>query len=394
VKEYASLANKIKSKKARIGIIGLGYVGLPLALLLTKKGFRTLGFVRNKDKYRDLFSAKVIGHNSLSDCDIYIICVPTPVKDHKQPDLTALKSVAARLKKINLTGKLIINESTVAPFTTRKVLGSLGKNYFLASSPERISPGDKKYTVENIPKVIGGQDKRSTYLAARLYRAILSDGIVPVSSLETAEMTKILENTYRAVNIALINEFALLAEKINVDILEVIGAAKSKWTFQAHYPGIGVGGHCIPVDPYYLLELAEQKKVKMPVVRDSLEQNEEMPHNLAQKIISHYKQGMKVLIYGLTYKKDVADMRESPVMELIKVLKNKKISFTVYDPLVKKQKTALEKPVDIFVVGTDHNQLAKDYKKVVTDKTIVIDGKNYFKKNVGKKVIGVGRKLE
>lgn len=415
------LLKKIKEKKARIAVIGLGYVGLPLAILFAKSGFVVNGYARNEKKIKLLasgtsnigvdddlrkvirsknFSVNSITSKKLDENDIYIICVPTPVNKNKRPDLSSLKQVATRLSKMNLDNKLIINESTVAPLTTRRILGSLAGTYFLVCSPERIDPGGNK-TVENITKVIGAINAESLELGCTLYKGILKKELVIVKSMEIAEMSKMLENTYRAINIALINEFALLTEKLDIDILRVIAAAKTKWSFQAHYPGLGVGGHCIPVDPYYLLKLANDKKIKMPVVSEGLLQNDQMPHNFVKKILKNYRKNMSVLIYGLTYKKDVADLRESPVLVLCKLLQRKKIDFTVYDPLLKDNLIKelglavgnLEQ-VDMFIVGTDHKELAVDYQRAVGRETVIIDGRNFFLNKIGKKVIGVGRKLE
>lgn len=419
---YTNLLKKIETKTSKIGIIGLGYVGLPLGVLFAKKGFLVTGFVRNKEKKEmldngrsyiedekivsslpDLVKKKrlVVRTTNAADIqkqDIIIVCVPTPVTDAKKPDLADLQKVGEQLSTVDLTGKLIINESTVAPFTTSDILGNFKLEYFLACSPERVDPGNQKKTTEFIPKVIGGKDKKSLQLAKELYKQVLSADIIEVENIESAEMAKMLENSYRAVNIALVNEFAKLAEKCNIDILDVLKAAKTKWTFQAHYPSIGVGGHCIPVDPYYILELAEKKHVSMKVVLDSLLENEHMPKYILEKLLSVYKKGKKVLVYGLTYKKDVGDLRESPVILFCKMLKEKKIPFSVYDPFVSEKDIqnlrltrGVLKKTDIFVVGTAHAMLANDYKKAVGADTIVIDGQNFFDRKVGKKVIGIGR---
>lgn len=424
MKDISALLEKIKNKKAKIGIIGLGYVGLPLAILFAKKGFFVTGFVRNEEKLKSLekgssnlgdekidrklkdvlskktLMVKITNPTDLENQDVLIICVPTPVDNNKSPDLADLTGVSKLISQINLSDKLIVNESTVAPFTTREVLGNLGQNYFLVCSPERVDPGNKSKEVEDIRKVIGGKDRQSLLLGKSLYRQILKKKVVSVKNLEAAEMTKMLENTYRAVNIALINEFACLSEKCDVDILDVIKAAKTKWSFHAHYPGIGVGGHCIPVDPYYVLELAKKNNVLMPVVKEGLLENEEMPNFLFKKFIENYKTGMSILVYGITYKKNINDLRESSVIQFCNLLKKQGIDFYVYDPFIdslKIQKLGF-KPgklqlVDCFIVGTDHNQLEKDYLKTVDAGTVIIDGRNFFKTKKGKKVIGVGRTL-
>lgn len=421
---FFELQKKINNKKTTIGIIGLGYVGLPLAIWFAKKGFKVTGFVRKKEKARSLvkgesslsdiqidralkeivikkfLTIKVTNKDDLQKQDVIIICVPTPVNKDKKPDLTDLINVSKLLSQIDITNKLIINESTVAPFTTREVFGNLGKNYYLVCSPERIDPGNQSKTVEKIQKVIGGINKESLLLGTALYKQILKKNLIQVNSLEAAEMTKMLENTYRAVNIALMNEFAKLSEKCQIDILDIIKAAKSKWTFQPHYPSIGVGGHCIPVDPYYILELAKIHRVDMKVVKDGLEENESMPEYLVKKVKDNYKKGMKVLVYGLTYKKDVNDLRESPVIEFCKLLQKEGIDFFVYDPFVPPSlieqlafKWSNLKKVDFFIVGTDHSKLKKDYLKAIDKKTIIVDGRNFFISKNGKKILGVGRTL-
>ena len=418
------LLEKIKNKKANLGVIGLGYVGLPLAVLLAKNSFNVTGFVRSeskrdslnrginplldKDIEKDLktvtkngnFTVMLTSSKKLENQDVYIVCVPTPVDENKKPDISDLKQVAKRLSEVDLEEKLIINESTVAPFTTRNVFGKIGENSFLVCSPERIDPGNNTKTTENIAKVIGGIDDQSLELGVALYKQVLKEELAKVQSLEAAEMTKMLENTYRSVNIALINEFARLAEKIDVDILDVIRAAKTKWSFFPHYPSIGVGGHCIPVDPYYILEFAKDKGIQMNVVEDGLKENEQMPLFVAEKVSQNYKNGMRVLVYGITYKKDVADMRESPVTVFCNILRDKNIPFSVYDPLLGAEKIeqlglavgSLTK-ADIFVVGTDHLQLHQDFNKAIGPDTIVVDGRNFFTGKVGRVVYGVGRSL-
>lgn len=424
MRNFDALLQKIKNKKANIGVIGLGYVGLPLAILLAKNNFNVSGFIRSGVKKNSLnkgmshildetlekdlrkviqsgnFTVMLTSDKQLEGMDVYIICVPTPIDENKKPEISDLKQVAKRLSEINLEGKLVVNESTVAPFTTRDMLSKFGKNYFLVCSPERIDPGNSSKTAENIAKVIGGIDAQSLELGVALYKQILKEELAQVQSLEAAEMAKMLENTYRAVNIALVNEFARLSEKIDVDILDVIKAAKTKWSFYPHYPGIGVGGHCIPVDPYYILELAKDKGVKMKVVKYGLEENEQMPLFVAEKVNQNYKKGMKVLVYGITYKKNVADMRESPVTVFCNILKQKNIPFSVYDPFFSSKEIEelgfvpgdLNK-VDILVVGTDHFALAKDYNKTITKDTVIIDGRNFFAEKVGRVVYGIGRSL-
>lgn len=394
------MKQKIQNKTARIGVIGLGYVGFPLAKLLAEKGYTVTGFVRNPQILKSTFRITHIDSDELNEQDIYIVCVPTPVFNNKKPDLGAIRAVARRLSLVFLDGKLIINESTVAPGTTREEFGSLGGTYYLACSPERIDPGNHDKTVRNISKIVGGLNQESLSLTKLLYEKILEAPVIAVSSLEAAETVKMLENTYRAVNIALVNELARLCEKCGLDVIEIIEAAKSKWSFHAHYPSVGVGGHCIPVDPWYLVDYANKKGIDLKLVHNSLTENDDMAQFVADKVIANYEKGMSVLLYGVTYKKDVADIRESPVIRLGKILQKKNIAFTVFDPLVSRKEIealgfTVGKPIktDIFIIGTDHSQLASDSRKVIGEATVVIDGRNYFRRKVGKAVYGVGRNL-
>lgn len=423
MESYKNLLEKIRNKKVKVGIIGLGYVGLPLAIIFAQKGFNVTGFVRKTKKLNDLNSGngnlgdanidhdlkkviskgklniKMVEDDVLQDQEVLIICVPTPMTKEKQPDITDLKQVAARLSSIDISGKLIVNESSVAPFMTNETLGQLGSNYFLVCSPERVDPGNKTKTTKDIPKVIGGRDKESAHLAKTLYENILKRTVV-VSSMEAAEMTKMLENSYRAINIALINEFAKLSEKCNIDILEVVNAASTKWSFQAHYPAIGVGGHCIPKDPHYILSLAEKSGVVMRALENGLLTNEGMPKYVFNKFSDIYKEGMSVLVYGIAYKKNINDLRDSPSIEFCELLKEKGVDFKVYDPFVTPDKIeelgfkyGPPQKVDILVVGTDHDNLGKDYLNIVGKNTVIIDGRNYFKSKKGHLVFGIGRKL-
>ncbi|MBI2442888.1 MAG: nucleotide sugar dehydrogenase [Candidatus Levybacteria bacterium] len=422
MRNYQKLLNKIEKKQVKIAIIGLGYVGLPLAIFFAKRGFTVRGYTSTKTTASLInqgscnvtgyetrlkkilqeknFTANALSDTTLDDNDVYIICVPTPLKKNNKPDLSILQTVAKRLSRMHPANRLIINESTVAPMTTKELLGSLACDSFLVCSPERIDPGSNM-TAENIPKVIGGIDTESLELGVTLYKQILKKPMITVNDMETAELSKMLENTYRAVNIALINEFAKLADNLGIDILEAINAAKTKWSFQAHFPSIGVGGHCIKVDPYYILELANKKQIPMKVVTDGLVENESMPTYVLEKVKKYYKRGMHVLVYGITYKKNVADLRESPVISFCNLLRQHMIDFSVYDPIVDAKKIeqmgftiGRRKQADIFIVGTDHKTIARDYKHIVSKDTVVIDGRNYFQSKVGKKVIGIGRKIE
>lgn len=435
MKFFNQLLEKIKNKKAKIGIIGQGYVGLPLAVCFAKNGFRVTGLDVDKKKVeainqgknyllemgidKDFKKVTKLGFlkatwNIIFGCkqqDVIIICVPTPIDDNYKPDITLLKEAAKNIGLSQPLGKLIVNESTVAPSTTASIVGGIiqkesdlqpGKDFFLGCSPERINPGDLAHQVENTSKVIAGLGKKDLILVEALYQSTIKAKLIKVSNLAAAETVKLLENSYRAVNIALINELAKFCQKFDMDVLEIIEAAKSKWTFQAHYPGVGVGGHCIPVDPYYLLDMAKKEGVKMPMLEKALVENESMPDFVAEYVTNNYRPGNKVLVYGLSYKPGVKDARESPAIVLCQILKRRKIKFEVYDPFYNAKE--IEKfdlkpcrrltKVDLLVVTTDHQQLKKDAKQIIGPKTIIIDGRNFFKKKIGKMVIGVGRKLD
>lgn len=420
---FQVLLGDIASKKASVGIIGLGYVGLPLAILASVRGYNVSGLLRTTEKVKRLsqgetdvdtikaeslkkvlksgtFVPRLLTIEEIEKNDIIIICVPTPVTQKKTPDLAPIKSVATMLSQANLSGKLVINESTVAPGSTRELFSFLKSDSYLACSPERVDPGNSEKHVSQIAKVVGGRDPKSLELATAFYKNLLDANVVQVSTLEATEMAKMLENTYRAVNIALINEIALLCETLHIDVLEVIRAASTKWSFQAHFPSIGVGGHCIPVDPYYIVELAKRMESPMTVVPAALSRNNSMPSSLFRKLRTIYKKGMSVLVYGLTYKKDIADTRESPALAFCEILKEASIPFTVYDPhLSDKRIGALglvkgrREPVEILVIGTDHKELSDDKAVFISKDTLVLDGRNTFIKKMGAKVIGVGRTL-
>lgn len=429
---FYNLLKKIQTKKAKIGIIGQGYVGLPLAICFAKKGFQVTGLEIDSKKVKAINQGKsylegmgiekdlqnVVKKGFLKATDkiitgckeqgAIIICVQTPVTAQHRPDFGFLKQAALDIAASKPLGKLIINESTVAPSTTESVVGAIiekksglkaGRDFFLGCSPERINPGDFEHQVENTPKIVSGLEKKDLQLVKALYSSVIRAPLIPVSSLAAAEASKILENCFRAVNIALVNELAKFCQKTDLDILEIIEAAKSKWSFLAHYPGIGVGGHCIPVDPYYLLEEAAKREVSLSVLEKAMAENESMPGYVLSLLAKNYSPKSSILVYGLTYKKGVKDMRESPALAFCKLLKQKNYQFEVYDPLfsVKEIQNYGLKPCrklkrfDFLVVATDHQALAKDALKIIGKKTIIIDGRNFFKKNLGQKTIGVGR---
>src|SRR5256712_12189094 len=368
--ESASLlAHKISSKNATVCVIGLGYVGVPLAVASAQAGFNVLGvdvdhskveqinrgvcYVEDKyseDLLPDLVrSGKIKAYEKLAEAvprsDIVVVCVPTPLKKDGDPDLSFLKSVAKSLAGQLTDYKLIVVESTSYPGTTEEVFRPLleragksaGKDFALVYSPERIDYGNASFGVRSIPKVVGGVDVESTRLGASFYSAILQAQVVAVSGPSVAEATKMLENVFRYVNIALVNELAVLHEALGVDFIEAIDAASTKpFGFMAHYPGPGVGGHCIPKDPFYLVFKAKQAGFALRLVSASKAVNKMMPIHTIDRLAKALKAGKKslahatVVVWGLAYKGEVKDTRRSPSLELLKLLKQSRANIRVY----------------------------------------------------------------
>ena len=424
---YLSLKKRIKNKTAIVTVVGLGYVGLPMALEFSKKGFKVNGFdlnvkrVKNLRKgisyindisskeIKDIFSKGNFTATSdekvLNTSDVIIICVPTPLRKIKDPDISYIISASRTLKKHMRPGQLIVLESTTYPGTTREVILpeleksglKLDDDFYLTFSPERIDPGNKKYDFTNIPKVIGGFTKHGTELGELLYSCVVKK-VVGVSTPEAAEVTKLLENTFRIVNIGLINEFANLCSRLNIDVWEVIEAAKTKpFGFMPFYPGPGIGGHCIPADPMYLSWKARKVGFKTKMVDIAADVNRKVPGYVAEraeKILGSVDKkisGARVLIIGVTYKKDVKDLRESPALDLIEILKGKKCKLKYVDPFITyldidgikaesvRLTAALLKQQDLVIVVTDHSNL--DYKKIAKNAKLIFDTRNIFKKN-------------
>ena len=350
------MEKKIRDRSAKVGVIGLGYVGLGLAIEMAKAGFQVRGIDVDREKVDsvnagisyipDVASESLLSlvrgerleatdsMEAVKSLDAVSICVPTPLRKSKDPDLSYIISAVDTVKKYLRQEQLIILESTTYPGTTRElVLPALedtglkvGKDFFLAYSPERIDPGNPSYSTQSIPKVIGGITPRCFELAALLYGQFI-ERIVPVSTPETAEMVKLLENTFRSVNIALANEFALLCHKFSINVWEVIEAAKTKpFGFMAFYPGPGLGGHCIPVDPHYLMWKAKMNGVEPRLIEIATAINNQMPAftitRVADALNDREKsiRGSKILALGITYKRDTSDMRESPALEIMKGL--------------------------------------------------------------------------
>jgi len=419
------LKQKIFQKKAKIAICGLGYVGLPLAVELAKVGFSVFGLDMQKDKVKQVNQGKsyildvesedlkkvvskgnlkaISDSRTLGKTDVIIICVPTPLTKHKEPDISYVKAVTQDIAKNLKKGQLVILESTTYPGTTREVILpalaksglKVGKDFYLAFSPERVDPGNKQFKTKDIPKVVGGMTKKCTDLAALVYSSFIKQ-VHKVSSPETAEMTKLLENIFRIVNISAINELALLCDKMKIDIWEVIEAAKTKpYGFMAFYPGPGIGGHCIPLDPFYLSWKAKEHDFYARFIELASEINVMMPHYVITKITYALNQqkkpvaGSKILVLGVAYKKDVADVRESPVLKIIQELLHKRAKVLYHDPYVQKIKlenkilnssklsSKLLSNVDCVLIATDHSTF--DFNKIAKQAKLIVDTRNGIK---------------
>jgi UDP-N-acetyl-D-glucosamine dehydrogenase len=423
------LLNKIKDKTAILGVVGLGYIGLPLAVEAAKAGFKTIGFDTQEKRVRwvneghnyirdilDMDLKKVIHEGSLyatsdfsliKDVDVICICVPTPLDIYQQPDLSYVKSSTEIIAKYLHIGILVVLESTTYPGTTEELIKPIleeksglkcGKDFFLAFSPERIDPGNKKYKIRNTPRVVGGVSSDCTEVVASFYRQVLQSEVYIVSSPKAAEMEKIYENTFRNINIALANEMAILCHRMDIDIWEVIEAAKTKpYGFMPFYPGPGIGGHCIPLDPFYLTWKAREYNFHTRLIELAGEINKNMPEYIVErtaKILSiKFKKslnGAKVLLLGVAYKKDIDDLRESPALEIIKKLEEENAVVSYYDPYIpnfanngRKYKSLRElneeeiKERDIVIIITDHSTI--NYEEVVKNAKIVFDTRNVIK---------------
>ncbi len=420
--QFKGLKLKIAKKKAKICIIGLGYVGLPLAVFFGKKGFFVYGLENNPSRIAKLKKGKryiidvdpkettslikkgnffpTNNEKVLSDSDVIIICVPTPLRKVKIPDISYVVAASKTIKKYLRPGQLIILESTSFPTTTREVILPVlkktklkeEKDYFLCFSPERVNPGDSKFPLTKIPKVVGGLTKKSTALASDLYSKIITK-IYPVSSPEVAESAKLLENTFRLVNIALVNEFAIVANKLGINVWEVIEAASTKpFGFMPFYPGPGCGGHCIPDDPMYLSWKAKKLGFKTKMIDLASYMDHYMPVYVCQRVKDLLKKPMsksKILIMGVTYKRDVKDLRESPALEIIEYLQDKRAKVSFYDPLIpylKIDKINLKrariigslKQYDCVIIVTDH--LKVNYSRLQRKAKLIFDTRNVYKK--------------
>lgn len=418
----------IRQKTARVGVLGLGYVGLPLIRTFVAAGFRTFGFDVDARKIESLSAGKsYIEHipsewigrcvgdgtftptadmSRLAEADALLICVPTPLNRSRDPDLVFVEASAREAAAHLRPGQLIVLESTTYPGTTRDIVLPilaatgliLGKDYFLAYSPEREDPGNPDFAAGNIPKVVGGADPTSQELAVQLYRQGMPE-VIPVSSCEVAEACKILENTYRAVNIALVNELKVMFDRIGLDVWEVIEAAKTKpFGFQAFYPGPGLGGHCIPIDPFYLTWLARCHGMTTRFIELAGEINTSMPQYVVDRLIDALNRrgkplrGSKICVLGVAYKKDVDDARESPAFVLIELLQQGGAVLSYNDPHIPRlpRTRHFDIPMesspltaeylaglDCVLIATDHS--AYDYEFIVRHAPLVVDTRNAAK---------------
>ncbi|QCR31980.1 nucleotide sugar dehydrogenase [Lysinibacillus sp. SGAir0095] len=418
------LKEKILSKNATLGVIGLGYVGLPLAVEKAKAGYKTIGFdiqeervgmvneginyigdVVNED-LREIVDANLLlattDFAQVATADCVCICVPTPLDNYKQPDISYVKASAESIVPYMHKDMMIILESTTYPGTTEELLKPIfestglicGKDFFLAFSPERVDPGNLHYKTKNTPKVVGGVTEMCTDLAATLYESILEAPIHRVSTPAIAEMEKILENTYRNVNIGLVNELSILCNKMGINFWEVVEAAKSKpYGFQAFYPGPGLGGHCIPLDPYYLSWKAREYGFHTSMIESSMIINDRMPEycvERASKILNKNKialHGSKILVLGVAYKQDIDDYRESPALKVIECLEKEGAEVLFYDPYIleyydkgvpKKGEPYLTAELivgaDLVMITTAHTTL--DYNYIQQHAKVIFDTKN------------------
>jgi len=424
----AKLIKAIESKQAVIGVVGLGYVGLPLVREFTRGGMKVLGFDLDDRKIKALRAGKsYIEHipsatvkqmvktklfaattdfTRMAEADCILICVPTPLSKMREPDMSYVVATARTIAKTLRKGQLVVLESTTYPGTTKDVMLPIleesglkvGKDFFLAFSPEREDPGRKDYTTKTIPKVVGGYDKASLAAAVACYKTAL-DIIVPVSSCEAAEASKILENTYRCVNIALVNELKQLFDRMGIDVWEVIRAAATKpFGFTPFYPGPGLGGHCIPIDPFYLSWKAKEFGMQTRFIELAGEVNVGMPEWVINKVMYALNwrnkpiKGSKILVLGLAYKPDIDDVRESPSLELIELLQYRGAKVDYNDPHIpqthkmrehdlqmksKKLTAKMLASYDAVLISTNHSSY--DYQFIVDNAQLVIDTRNATK---------------
>lgn len=422
------LLKKIKERTIRVGVVGLGYVGLPLAVEKAKAGFKTIGFDVQKEKV-DMVNQ---GHNYIGDVvdsdlkrlvdeemlsattdfsfvknvDFIAICVPTPLDKHQEPDISYVRDSAEAVSKHLKKNTMVVLESTTYPGTTEELIKPIlekgsglkcGEDFYLGFSPERVDPGNLIYKTKNTPKVVGAIGKDATEVIAAMYRAVLEGDIYEVSSPAVAEMEKILENTYRNINIGLVNELSMLCNRMGINFWEVVDAAKTKpYGFQAFYPGPGLGGHCIPLDPYYLSWKAREYGFHTSMIESSMMINDQMPDycvERAAKILNNHEKSMKnakVLVLGVAYKQDIDDYRESPALRVIEGLKREQALVDYYDPFIphyrykgeittgiKEISPEIIASYDLIMITAAHTKI--DYAMIQKNAKAIFDTKNVMK---------------
>ena len=421
------ILEKIRKKEINVGVVGLGYVGLPLAVEKAKAGFKTIGFDVQKAKV-DLVNK---GHNYIGDVvdddlkeivekgmlkattdfsfvkdvDFIAICVPTPLDSHQQPDISYVESSAKEIAKHIKKGTMVVLESTTYPGTTEELLKPIlessglkcGTDFYLGFSPERVDPGNKQFKTKNTPKVVGAMGENAREVIAEMYRSVLDGDVHEVSSPAVAEMEKILENTYRNINIGLANEMAILCNKMGIDYWEVVDAAKTKpYGFQAFYPGPGLGGHCIPLDPYYLSWKAREYGFHTSMIESSMMVNDRMPEYCVERamaILNRSKKplnGSKVLFLGVAYKNDIDDYRESPAIDIIEILKSNGANTDFYDPYImsfrengqeykgiEKINAEIISQYDLIIIAAAHTVI--DYTMIQENADKIFDTRNAMK---------------
>lgn len=420
-----SLLQKIKDHEARIGVVGLGYVGLPLVLEFVNEKFQTVGFDIDDSKVNKLNkgesyikhidSEKIQGaldknlfratadFSELPDVDCILVCVPTPLNKHREPDISYIQKTSETISKYLRKGQLVVLESSTYPGTTEEVMRSIleksglkgHEDFYLAFSPEREDPNNANYSTRTIPKVVGANSPKSLELTKTLYDQVIVN-TVPVSSSQAAEATKLLENIFRSVNIALVNEMKVILDRMGIDVWEVINAAKTKpFGYMAFYPGPGLGGHCIPIDPFYLTWKARQYDISTKFIELAGEVNTEMPYYVVNKVADalndHKKSlnGSNVLILGMAYKKDIDDLRESPTLKLIEILSDKGALVDYNDPMIEElypmrhynyEHKSVEltpsvlRSYDAVLISTDHS--VYDWEFIVEHAKVIIDTRN------------------
>jgi len=419
----SALAEKIRTRTAHVGVVGLGYVGLPLAVEYAEAGFHVTGIDLNESKVARLnegdsyvgdVASSVLAplvekgllrattdFAAIRDFDTVNICVPTPLRKTKDPDMSYIVAACGEIEKYMHSGMLVILESTTYPGTTDELVLPMleksglkvGEDFFLCFSPERVDPGNVKYQTRNIPKVVGGTTSECTELGKLFYEQAL-DQVVPVSSTRVAEMVKLLENTFRMINIGLANEMAIMCDSMGIDVWEVIDAAATKpFGFMPFYPGPGLGGHCIPIDPFYLSWKTKQSGTEARFIELAGQINGQMPHFVVEKIQNALNQvgkpvkGSKILVYGVSYKRDIDDVRESPALDIMLLLRRLGGETWFVDPYVDEMRLGGETvraksedavaDADCVVIVTDHS--AFDYKRLVCEAALIVDTRNALK---------------